>query len=85
MVLNEKIREKTRSKEDCSIDFSVFTDIRFLRIFAIPVVLHMIWNSSLFAEHFIIRNVSLGIIGWIIALRLVKLGLNQIAYEKLNS
>ncbi len=85
MVLNEKIREKTRRKEDCSIDFSVFTDIRFLRIFAIPVVLHMIWNSSLFAEYFIIRYVSLGIIGWIIALRLVKLGLNQIAYEKLNN
>lgn len=85
MVLNEKIREKTRSKDDCSIDFSIFADIRFLRIFAIPVVLHMIWNSTLFAEHFMIRNIALGIIGWIIALRLVKLGLNQIAYEKLNN
>ena len=85
MVLNAKIREHTRSRDDRSIDFSVFCDMRFLRIFIIPVILHMVWNSGLFAEYGVIRYILLGVIGWGIALRLVKLGLNQIAYEKLQN
>lgn len=83
-VQNLKTESMQRTAEDTRIDFSILTDIRFLRIALIPVVLHMIWNSTLFENMWVWRDLALGVVGWIIALRLVQAGLNQIKAEKIK-
>lgn len=83
-VQNLKMEAMQRTAEDRKIDFSILTDVRFLRIALIPVGLHMIWNSTLFENMWVWRNLALGVVGWIIALRLVQAGLNQIKAEKIK-
>jgi RsiW-degrading membrane proteinase PrsW (M82 family) len=53
----------------------------FLRTFAIPVLLHMIWNSPLFRFEgilFWVKYLGLGFIAWYLAFTLVQQGLRQI-------
>lgn len=83
-VQNLKMQAVQRSVEDRHIDFSILGDMRFLRIALIPVGLHMLWNSPLLDAFGIWKCVGIGIIGWIIALRLVQAGLNQIKAEKIK-
>lgn len=81
-VISDKIKIGLRNAEDRSIDFSILRDTRFLRIALIPVALHALWNSTLLAEFLWIRNISLGIIGWVIALRLMQVSINQVKARK---
>lgn len=71
-----------RVKEEQQFRWDMLKDERFWRIFAIAVVLHMIWNSpieiALFGKY-----VILGFIAWLIILSLVQAGLKQIRAEKL--
>lgn len=80
-VLNSKIRSGRRMPTATNIDFSILYDISFLCIAAIPVVLHMLWNSvaGLFFPY---GHIIIGVVGWIIVLRLVNSGLNQIKFEQ---
>lgn len=80
-VLNSKIRSGRRMPTATNIDFSILYDTSFLRIAAIPVVLHMLWNSvaGLFSLY---GYITIGVVGWIIVLRLVNSGLNQIKFEQ---
>lgn len=80
-VLNSKIRSGQRMPTATNIDFSILYDTSFLRIAAIPVVLHMLWNSvaGLFSHY---GHITIGVVGWIIVLRLVNSGLNQIKFEQ---
>lgn len=84
-VQNLKIQAKQRVQEDRSIDFSILLDFRFLRIAIIPVGLHMLWNSHLLADMGDWKHVSIGIVGWIIALRLVQAGLKQVRMEQIKA
>ncbi|MBR1978807.1 MAG: DUF4339 domain-containing protein [Akkermansia sp.] len=83
-VMGLKIAENTRSKDDTSIDFSILCDIRFLRLAVIPVGLHMAWNHGIVWQHLGIYTgaVALGLVAWVVALRLVKQGCNQIHQEQ---
>lgn len=56
-------------------------DPRFYRVFIMAVILHMIWNSPLELP-FYIKNIFLGIVGWIIIFSLIQSGLKQIKEEK---
>lgn len=82
MVMGEKVKAKIRSANDTSIDFSIFKNLRFLSIACIPVILHMVWNSSFGDEYLLVKWSAIGIIGWFVLLRLVQMGINQVKEEK---
>ena len=82
LVLKYRISEGLRDYEATSIDWAVFSDIRFLRIAIIPVMLHMVWNTQWLEGFGLLRFLVLGIIAWAVALRLVQAGLQQIREEK---
>lgn len=82
LVLKQRIAEGRRALGDTGIDWKALGDIRFLRIACIPVVLHLVWNTSWLAEFGLLRFLILGVIAWAVALRLVHAGLQQIREEK---
>jgi RsiW-degrading membrane proteinase PrsW (M82 family) len=82
LVLHQRIAEGHRDLHDPRIDWSILTDVRFLRIALVPVVLHLVWNTQWLAGFGLLRFVVLGIIAWGVALRLVQAGLNQIREEQ---
>lgn len=61
--------------------FKMLVDKKFLRLFAVPVVLHMIWNSPLHLP-FYGKYLIVGAVGWFVALSLVQEGLNEIRKEQ---
>lgn len=56
-------------------------DERFIRLFLVPVFLHMIWNSPLelplYGKHLLV-----GAAGWFVCLSLVQEGLHEVATEQ---
>lgn len=56
-------------------------DERFIRLFLVPVVLHMIWNSPWQLPYFG-TYIVVGIVGWFVCLSLVQEGLHEIASEQ---
>lgn len=61
--------------------WKMLLDKNFLRLFAVPVALHMIWNSPIRLP-FYGKYLIVGAIGWFIALSLVQEGLNEIRKEQ---
>ena len=82
LVLRQRIMEGLRDYNSTGIDWSILTDIRFLRIAIIPVLLHLVWNTGWLAGFGLLRFLVLGVIAWAVALRLVQAGLQQIRDEK---
>ena len=82
LVLRQRIMEGRRDYNSTGIDWSILTDIRFLRIAIIPVLLHLVWNTGWLAGFGLLRFLVLGVIAWAVALRLVQAGLQQIRDEK---
>ncbi len=70
-----------RVKESSKFDFGILGNPKFLRLFAVPVVLHMIWNSPLQLP-FCGTAIILGIVAWIIVLSLVQEGLREVRETK---
>ena len=83
-VMGLKVAAHERAKDDTSIDFSIFADMRFLRLALIPVGLHMLWNSGIVWAKLGLYpgTIAMGVVAWIIALRLVKQGCDQIKIEQ---
>lgn len=84
-VQNLKTESAQRKPEDKRIDFSILADMRFLRIALFPVAIHMVWNSELLPTLGYWKYVGLGVIAWIIALRLIQAGLNQVRAEQIKA
>lgn len=82
LVLKQRIVEGHRDYDNRRIDWSILTDIRFLRIALVPVILHLVWNTHWLISLGLLRFLVLGIIAWAVALRLVQAGLHQIREEK---
>ena len=61
--------------------WSMLCDERFIRLFLVPVVLHMIWNSPWQLPYFG-TFIGVGIVGWFVCLSLVQEGLHEIAAEQ---
>jgi RsiW-degrading membrane proteinase PrsW (M82 family) len=70
-----------RVKGDRPFTFSMTADPSFLRIFAIAVVMHMIWNSPLYIP-FYGKYLLLGAAAWVIILGLIQEGLKQLRAEQ---
>ena len=54
----------------------MFANGRFLRLFAVPVLLHMLWNASL-PVPFLVKYPLLGAVAWIVVFALVQEGLDE--------
>lgn len=81
MIMNARIQEGKRAKDSTAFDFSILIDKRFLLIAILPVALHMLWNSvGVFLGTPVF--ITLGLVGWFFALRMVNAGLAQIEKEK---
>ena len=68
------------------IDTSLFTTSKFLRLFAIPVILHCLWDSPLsmwingvfpFAGY-----IALIVVVWIVVLILINMGLAEVSQRR---
>ena len=59
-------------------------DENFIRLFLVPVVLHMIWNFPLQLPFFG-NQIIAGIAGWIVCLSLVQEGLHEVAAEQVEA
>ena len=68
-------------KGDRLFRFRMLLDLRFLRIFAIATVLHMIWNAPFYIPFFG-RYIIVGLIGWVIILGFIGEGLGQLEDEQ---
>ncbi len=64
-------------KGDQLFRFRMLLNLRFLRVLAIAIVLHMIWNSPLQIPFFG-KYLILGLIAWVIVLALVSEGLREL-------
>ena len=62
-------------------EFSMVKDKRFWRVFAIAVVLHMIWDCGLDLP-FYGKYVILGVVAWIVIIAQIQDGLRQLREEK---
>jgi RsiW-degrading membrane proteinase PrsW (M82 family) len=59
----------------------MFKDLRFLRVFSVAVLLHMVWDTS-FEVPFYGKYIFLGFVAWVVLLGLVQQGLQQIKTEQ---
>lgn len=59
----------------------MLSDERFFRLFLVPVILHMIWNSPLQLPYFG-TFIVVGFVGWFVCVSLVQEGLNEIVVEQ---
>lgn len=70
-----------RVKGSRPFQVSMLFEPQFLKAFAIPVVLHMLWNSPIPATY-LIKYAVLGSIGWFLVFGFVQQGLRQIKQEQ---
>jgi RsiW-degrading membrane proteinase PrsW (M82 family) len=70
-----------RVKGDRPFQLNMLLDGRFLKTMAIPMMLHMAWDSP-FSSPFNVHLVVLGVIGWFVVFGLVQQGLRQIRDEQ---
>jgi protease PrsW len=66
-----------RIRGDNDFSFQMVKDPRFLRVLAIAMALHMIWNMP-FVLPLHLKEVALGFVAWVVILGLIQDGLNQI-------
>ena len=65
-------------------EWRMLCDENFMRLFLVPVILHMIWNFPLQLPFFGNKIVA-GVIGWFVCLSLVQEGLHEVAAEQANA
>jgi RsiW-degrading membrane proteinase PrsW (M82 family) len=70
-----------RVKGDKSFQVGMLLDSTFLKTMAIPILLHMLWNSP-FQLPFELNHIGIGIVGWFVVFGLVQQGLHQIREEQ---
>jgi RsiW-degrading membrane proteinase PrsW (M82 family) len=63
---------------------SMLADSRFLRVFAVAVVSHMVWDTS-FELPLYLKYVALGFVVWVTLLSTIQGGLRQIKDEQLKT
>lgn len=61
----------------------MLADSRFLRVFAVAVVSHMIWDTGLKLP-FYLKYLALGFVAWVTLLSTIQGGLRQIKDEQVR-
>lgn len=74
------------SKKYGEITSAILTDGKFLRLFAIPILLHALWDSPLsnIGADIYLLPILLTFIVWVVVLILINMGLSEIAKHKMN-
>ncbi|WP_080054502.1 PrsW family glutamic-type intramembrane protease [Spirosoma aerolatum] len=74
-----------RLKGSQPFNWSLLTSKAFLRLFAVPVVLHMLWNMNIqlpvipyILDFFPTKFILLGLMGWTVIFSLIQEGLKQV-------
>ena len=70
-----------RVKQDRPFSAGMLLDKRFLKLFAVPVVLHAIWDAPIQLP-FLGNEIVAGVIGWYVLFTLVQQGLRQVKEEQ---
>jgi len=70
-----------RVKESAPFRWSMVQEPRFWRLFLVPVVLHVVWNSD-FELPFLLKYIAVSFVAWSVVLSLVQEGLKEIREEK---
>ena len=73
-----------RVKRGRAFEFGMLSQGRFLRLFLVPVVFHMVWNSN-WELPFYGKYLILGALAWIVVLSLLQEGLREIREEQMKS
>ncbi len=66
-----------RAKNGGRIAASSFFKWKFLRLFSVPVLMHMLWNSD-WNPPYMLKYLLIGIIDWIVVLAIVQEGLEEV-------
>lgn len=66
------------AKGSAPLSFDVFGNSRFWKIFAIPVILHGLWDAPILMEHPFIKLGALIFLVWMVVLILINMGLDQV-------
>ncbi|MQS75334.1 PrsW family glutamic-type intramembrane protease [Companilactobacillus halodurans] len=61
-----------------------FWDMRFLRFFGLVMIIHMLWDWSLFDSFTNVRYIVLAIITWVTVFVMIHAGLNEVKRLQLN-
>ena len=71
------IASKTRRRMTADLLY----DVRFLRLFIIPVILHGLWDSPLAAigSELYLIPIGLTVLAWIVVLILINMGLSEVS------
>lgn len=64
-----------------NFSWSMLCDVNFIRLFLVPIALHMIWNAP-FSLPFYGKYLIVGAIGWFVAISLVQEGLRELREEQ---
>jgi len=70
-----------RVRGDGPLSLSVLQDVRFLRVFALAIGLHMVWNAPIELPFFA-KYVALAALAWMGILGFVQAGLKQVREEQ---
>jgi RsiW-degrading membrane proteinase PrsW (M82 family) len=70
------------AKEGAPLTNEVLKSRRFWKLFAIPVVLHGVWDAPIFSN--LIKIFALIVLAWIVVLILINMGLDQVKQIKKN-
>ena len=71
-----------RVKGDGGYALDMFFNWRFLRLFLLSVILHMVWNCAALSLPFYLKELLLGFAAWAVVFSLVQEGLHETAGEK---
>lgn len=66
-----------RVRGDRSFSLEMLRDPRFLRIFGLAILLHMLWNSPLTLP-FYLKYLALGFVSWVVNLAMIQEGLQEV-------
>ena len=74
------------AKECGETSSNILTNGKFLRLFAIPILLHALWDSPLsnIGADIYLLPILLTFIVWVVVLILINMGLSEIAKNKMN-
>lgn len=66
------------AKGSAPLTTDIFSNKRFWRIFAIPVVLHGLWDAPILNDVYLIKLTGLLVVVWIVVLILINMGLDEV-------
>jgi RsiW-degrading membrane proteinase PrsW (M82 family) len=66
-----------RVRGDRRFQWSMLTDVRFVRVFALCAAMHMLWNSPIRLP-FYLKYIALGFVAWVALLSFIQSGLHQV-------